>query len=181
MRYIRFTSIVVLSVILLSCVRRPGSYSMSSDTSEISYNSSRTEEHLVRSKSRKSTRASRAIHSVTHDKSLPQKVQQLANQIERKMRADSYTADDLEVWMNLYVEYTMEYSLSTQNLSDEQCESIEFNLGRIAGVIYRDGIAPVLSEIKEIGEGLEDYEVRSKKWEGAGERGFNSVAGEIDW
>lgn len=128
----------------------------------------------------RSTRASRVIHSVTHDNSLPSKVLQLANQVERKFKTDSYTADDLERWANLYVEYTMEYYLSTQNLTDEQCESIEFNLGKIAGSVYKDGIVPVINEIEKIGEGLEDYEERSQKWAGAVERGFKSVAGDTD-
>lgn len=107
-------------------------------------------------------------------------MQQLANQIERKFRADSYTADDLERWASLYLEYAFEYSISTQNLSDKQCESIEYNLGKIAGSVYKDGVVPVLNEIENIGEGLESYEERSKKWSGAAERGFRSVAGDID-
>ena len=37
-----------------------------------------------------------------------------------------------------------------------------------------------MNEIEKIGEGVEDYEERSKKWEGAAERGFKSVAGDVD-
>lgn len=71
--------------------------------------------------------------------------------------------------------------MSTQNLTDEECELIEFNLGKIAGSVYKDGVVPVMNELEMIGEGIEDYEERSKKWKGASERGFESVAGEIDF
>lgn len=184
--------ILVLSIVLVSsCVRKPSSYSRTPANRSYpsaSFDDDSDEYGGVKSTNRRkpstrnagSTRASRAIHSATHDTSLPTKVKRLANQIERKFRADSYTADDLDRWANLYIEYVFEYSLSTQNLTDEQCESIEFNLGRIAGAVYKDGVVPVLNELEKISEGVEDYEERSKKWQGAAERGFKSVAGDVD-
>lgn len=180
----KFIFLVTMSFALLttSCVRQPSSYTRHQPDRREYY--SESENNYVDSYSRsqtKSTRASRAIHSATHDTSLPAKVQRLANQIERKFKSDSYTADDLERWANLYVEYAFEFSLYTQNLTDEQCESIEFNLGKIAGAVYKNGVVPVLNEIEKISEGIEDYEERSKKWEGAAERGFKSVAGDVDF
>lgn len=169
----RFCAILLMISLLLfsSCVRK-SSRDRTRERGTVSYPSE--------SRRQGSTRAERAIHSATHDRSLPSKVQRLADQIERKFKADTYTAEDLANWTSLYLEYSMAYSLSSQNLSDEQCESIEFNLGKIAGVIYKEGVIPVMDEIDEIEKGIEDYEERSKKWAGAAERGFRSAAGDID-
>lgn len=116
---------------------------------------------------------SRTVHPATHDTSLAGKVQMLANQVESKFKSDNYTINDIQNWAEQFTAYVLEYSLSTQNLTDAQCESIEYNLGRIAGVVYKDGVVPVMKELEEIEEGINNYEERSKKWEGAAERGFN--------
>lgn len=84
-------------------------------------------------------------------------------------------------WTELYAEYSVEYALSTHSLTDAECESIEFNLGKIAGRIYKDTVSPLIEEVNAIANGLEEYETRSKKWEGAAERGFKSIAGDIDF
>lgn len=109
------------------------------------------------------------------------KVQQLSNEIEKAYRRGRVSAEDLVIWARLYSEYCMEYAVSTHLLTDKECESVEFNLGKIAGRIYKDTIAPAIDELQEIADGLEEYEQRSRKWEGAMEEGFKSVAGSSIW
>lgn len=168
--------LVIFVTISPSCVRQPGSGHRSSKASpsyDIRSIPSRT--HT------KSTRASRAIHSAADGKALDVRVKRLSDQIERRFKADNYTYEDLQKWADLYLRYATEYSISTQNLTDSQCESIEFYLGRIAGIIYKDGLEPVIDEVESIVEGIEDYEERSKRWQGAAERGFKSAAGDVDF
>ena len=112
---------------------------------------------------------------------LPAKIQKLEREIERAYKRNSVSAEKLLNWSQLYAEYTLEYSLSTHTLSDSECEFIEYHLGKIAGRIYNNSVAPVIDEIEQIADGLNEYETRSKKWEGAAERGFKSVAGDIDF
>lgn len=174
--------LLVIFLMIPSCVRRPSSYS-STLPSHREYSADKDNYYQEAAYSRnrtKSTRASRAVHSVTHDTSLAGKVQRLANQVESKFKADNYTINDIKNWAEQLTAYMLEYSLSTQNLTDEQCESIEYNFGRIAGVVYKDGVMPVIKELEEIEDGIDDYEERSRKWEGAAERGFQSAVGDVD-
>lgn len=109
--------------------------------------------------------------------SLPDKVKSLVNKVERKYRSGNVTAEDLAEWTSLYAEYSIEYSLSLNKLSDSECESIEYNLGRIAGYVYRDTVIPMMEEIEEIEQGIEVYEERSQNWKGAAKMGFEEVTG----
>ena len=103
--------------------------------------------------------------------SLDAKVARLTSEIERKYNNQSFDDSDVARWAESIQEYFLEYTLSTSSLSDEQCESIEFNFGKIVGLvcnIISDPLAEVYEEIKQ-------YEDRSEKWEDAAERGFESV------
>ena len=173
----RYISVLVAVLLFVpSCIRQPKTYNQTMrpnpQDNPMSYS---------RSARTKSTRASRSIHSATDGKSLDVRVKRLSDQIERHFKADNYSVEDLQRWGELYLSYATEYSISTQNLTDSQCESIEFYLGRIAGIIYKDGLEPVIEEVESIVEGIDNYEERSKRWRGAAERGFKSAAGDIDY
>lgn len=103
--------------------------------------------------------------------SLDAKVARLTAEIERKYGNQSYDEDDVVRWAQSIQEYFLEYTLSTSSLSDDQCESIEYNFGKIAGLVCN-----IISDpLEEVYEELEQYEERSEKWEDAAERGFESV------
>ena len=180
-------SLIVLAVCvfaLCACVRRPaGSAAPAYPTSSYSDDADDHDGygHSGARPSPRGNRASRAIHYATHDKSLPGQVKQLADKVERRFRSGNVSADEFTEWAQEYLVLAAQYAMSTQNLSDSQCESIEYNLGRIAGIIYRDGVVPIMNEVEDINKGLEDYEERSKKWEGAAERGFKHEAGDVDF
>lgn len=107
---------------------------------------------------------------------LATKVQKLADEVDRAYKRNRVSTDDISRWAQLYSEYYLEYTLSTHHLTDEECASVEFNFGKIAGRIYKNTITPVLKELNDISNGLEEYQQRSKKWEGAIENGFQSGA-----
>lgn len=117
--------------------------------------------------------------------SLPSRVQSLANQVERAYKRGRVSSKDIENWSALLIEYYMEYGMTLGSLTDQQCESIEYNVGRIAGYIYKDTVNPLLEEMEDIADDLDDYETRSKKWEGASDKGFEDASGikldDIDW
>lgn len=108
---------------------------------------------------------------------LSTRVENLANKIERVYKRGKVTEKQLSQLVSLFSDYILEYTVSIQDLSDEQCESIEYDFGRIAGLVYKNSAEPIIDEVEEISQGLEDYERRSKKWEDAAERGFESEAG----
>lgn len=113
---------------------------------------------------------------------LPARIKKLEKEIERAYKRGSVSAEKMLNWSKLYGEYTLEYSLSTHTLSDAECEFVEFHLGKIAGFIYNNSVGPVIDEVEQIANGLDEYETRSKRWEGAAERGFKSVVGgDIDF
>lgn len=161
----RFLVIAVIfatiALISTSCVRRP------------STRSERTHSERVESPRRHSGRSS----SNRDSGSLASRVQRLTNTIDRKSSSNSFTEKDVEEWMEKSQEYALEYIASISHLSDKECESIEYNFGKIAGILYNDQVVPLLDELEEIADGLDEYESRSEKWEGALERGFESASG----
>ena len=103
--------------------------------------------------------------------SLDTKVARLTSEIERKYNSQNFDENDVARWSEAIQEYFLEYTLSTSSLSDDQCESIEYNFGKIAGLVCN-----IISDpIAEVYEEIEQYEERSEKWEDAAERGFESV------
>ncbi len=151
------------------CVRRPAGQVNTRDYSR--YNNSSREEIPLPSRSDIQRSSSKVAGS------LPNKVKALADKVERAYKSGRATANNLAEWAALYAEYSLEYSCSLSKLTDVQCESIEYNLGRIAGYVYRDSVTPIMEELDDINKGLEDYEERSKKWEGAAKKGFEDVTG----
>ncbi len=120
-------------------------------------------------------------HSSTHARttrmkavgsaSLDTKVARLTSEIERKYNSQNFDENDVARWAESIQEYFLEYTLSTSSLSDDQCESIEYNFGKIAGLVCN-----IISDpLAEVYEEIEQYEERSEKWEDAAERGFESV------
>lgn len=104
------------------------------------------------------------------------KVARLTAEIERKYANQSFDENDVARWTQSIQEYFLEYTLSTSSLSDEQCESIEYNFGKIAGLVCNMISDPLAAVYEEI----EQYEERSEKWEDAAERGFDSVIKSYD-
>lgn len=103
---------------------------------------------------------------------LDDKVARLASEIERKGKTWKFTEDDVARWVQNIQDYYLEYTLSTSTLSDEQCESIEYNFGKIAGLLCN----MIAEPLEAVSDELEQYEERSERWAGAAERGFESVA-----
>ncbi len=156
-------------VVISGCVRRSTGPRNISDYSR--YNNSTREEVTLPSRSD----IQRASSTVAY--TLPTKVKALADKVERAYKSGRATANNLAEWVALYTEYCLEYSCALSKLTDDQCESIEYNLGRIAGYVYKDTITPIMEELDDINKGLEDYEERSKKWDGAAKKGFEDVTG----
>lgn len=152
--------ILSLCLLMTCCIRRPETRSPSSDR----YNRT-SQNHRERMTPQKKQHP------------LALKVQKLADEVERAYKHNRVSTDNISRWAQLYSEYYLEYTLSTHHLTDEECASVEFNFGKIAGRIYKNTITPVLNELNDISNGLEEYQRRSKKWEGAIENGFRSGAG----
>ena len=110
--------------------------------------------------------------------SLLSRVKALASKVGRAYRNGRVSAGDLAEWADQYLAFCTEYALSLNKLSDHECEEIEYNLGKIAGLIYRDSVAPILEEVEDISQGMEEYETRSQKWKGAAKKGFEDVTGQ---
>ena len=166
----RVISFSLLIIALAGCVRRPSNQmnpkQYNNYDNEISSNS-----HYLPSKSDIKRTTTKVAGS------LPVKVKALADKVERSYKLGKVSSKDLAEWVELYAEYSLEYSCSLNKLSDAQCESIEYHLGRIAGYVYRDTVSPIMEELDEINKGLENYEERSQKWHGAAQKGFEDVTG----
>lgn len=117
----------------------------------------------------------RKTTKVTSSK-LDVRVARLASEIERKGKTWKFTEEDVTRWVEKIEEYYLEYTLSTSSLSDAQCESIEYNFGKIAGLLYN----MIAEPLEAVSDELEQYEERSERWAGAAERGFESVAKFLD-
>lgn len=164
---LRLLFLAVLILCVSGCVRKPSSYT---PTRHFVERQSVTNTPLPNKASMKRQRSAVA-------NTLPSKVQALATRVERAYKRERVSAEDLAEWVNLYAGYCVEYSLSLNKLSDSECESIEYLLGRIAGYIYRDTVSPILEDLDDINEGLEGYEERSQRWRDAAKKGFEEVAG----
>lgn len=169
LKIIRSVILISIIVVFAGCVRRPSGYS--------THRNRRSVEEYSIEKTPLPTRSTIKRQTDKIATSLPDKVKSLANKVERAYRSRQVTAADLAEWTSLYAEYSIDYSLSLRKLSDSECESIEYNLGKIAGYVYRDTVSPVIDELEEIDKGIEDYEERSQKWKGAAKKGFEEVTG----
>lgn len=164
---------LALAITLSGCVRNPSS----SRYQRNSYERNSYEREVSGDDVTLPTRSSIKRTRTKTAESLPAKVEALESRVERAYRRGNVTAGDLDEWVSLLTEYYMEYTLTVGSLTDSQCESIEYNFGRIAGYIYKDTVNPILDEIEDITDDLEDYDTRSEKWEGIAEKGFEDASG----
>jgi len=104
---------------------------------------------------------------------LDERVSSLASAIEKEYSAKTYDETDLTYWTHTILDFSIEYAASISELSDTQCASIEYNFGRIAGMMCNMVSEPLETFSKE----LEDFLRRREGWENEAERGFKSVIG----
>lgn len=102
---------------------------------------------------------------------LDTRVHNLSIEIEKKYNSKNHSEEDVREWIHLIVDYIMEYATSTSTLTDKQCAAIEYDFGKIAGLMCN----MVSDPIEAFGQELEEYASRRENWDDAAENGFESV------